>query len=374
VARVISRTRAMCSPGKYIQGRGELGNLPGFLSGLGDRALILIDPLLYKNFQDRLAQIFEGNDLNLVFVKFQGEISTNEIKRVGEVGAKENCDIVVGIGGGKTIDTAKAVADGIRSPVIIVPTAASTDAPCSSLAVVYTDEGVYSEVIRYKRNPDIVLVDSDIVSKAPVRLLVAGMGDALATFFEARANQDSDAANFVGAGYRRTLSGMAVARLCYDILLEDGVKAKLAVQRGACTEAVENIIEANTLLSGLGFENCGCAAAHGIHDGLTALEQTHGMYHGEKVAFGTICQLVLENRPMKEIQQVLGFCKSVGLPMVLADLGLADVGQEELMAVAEKSIASESTIHAEPFEVTKNMVYDAMVTADSLGKAYKDTL
>jgi glycerol dehydrogenase len=327
---------------------------------------------LYEDFKARLEQIFDAHDLNLVFVKFNGEISKNEIQRVGEVATGDNCDTVVGIGGGKTIDTAKAVADRIQSPVIIVPTAASTDAPCSSLAVIYTEEGVYSEVIHYKRNPDIVLVDSDIVSKAPVRLLVAGMGDALATFFEARANQDSDAANFVGAGYRRTLSGMAMARLCYDILLEDGLKAKLAVQQGACTEAVENIIEANTLLSGLGFENCGCAAAHGIHDGLTALEETHGMYHGEKVAFGTICQLVLENRPMKEIREVLGFCRSVGLPMMLADLGLSDVGREELMTVAAKSIAPGSTIHAEPFEVTKIMVYDAMVTADSLGETFKN--
>ena len=374
MASVINRTRAMCSTGKYIQGRGELSNLPGFLSGLGQRSLILVDPVLYEWFKDRLEQIFEAYDLSQIYVKFNGEISQNEIRRVGEVGARENCDMVVGIGGGKTIDTAKAVADRIQSPVIIVPTAASTDAPCSSLAVIYTDEGVFSEVIRCKRNPDIVLVDSDIVSKAPVRLLVAGMGDALATFFEARANQDSDAANFVGAGYRRTLSGMNLARLCYDILLEDGLKAKLAVERGACTEAVENIIEANTLLSGLGFENCGCAAAHGIHDGLTALEETHGLYHGEKVAFGTICQLVLENRPMKEIREVLGFCRSVGLPMVLADLGLGDAGKEELMTVAAKSIAPDSTIHAEPFEVTKTMVYDAMVTADALGKAYKDSL
>ena len=371
---VISQTRGLCSPGKYIQGRGEFDNLPGFLSALGDKALTLIDPLLYEEIRNRLKQTFKANELSLVFVEFRGEVTKNEIKRVGDVAQEENCNAVVGIGGGKTIDTAKAVADQIRSPLIIVPTAASTDAPCSSLSVIYTEEGAYSGLIRHKRNPDIVLVDSDIVARAPVRLLVAGMGDALATFFEARANQDSNSANFVGAGYRRTSSGMALARLCYDILLEDGVKAKLAVEQGACTEAVENIIEANTLLSGLGFENCGCAAAHGIHDGLTELEQTHGMYHGEKVAFGTICQLVMENRPMKEIREVLSFCYSVGLPMVLADLGLGDVGEKELMTIAEKAIDPDSTIHAEPFEVTKTMVYDAIVTADSLGKSYKDAI
>lgn len=372
MGRLTTRTRAMGSPGKYIQGRGELENLTHYLVGLGDRALALIDPFMFDPLKGRLEARFRTAELNLFSSKFRGEVTINEINRVTEIALNEKSNVVMGIGGGKTIDTAKAVANRIKSPVVVVPTAASTDAPCSALSVIYTDEGVYSHVIRYGRNPDIVLVDSDIISKAPVRLLVSGMGDALATFFEARASQESNSANFVGTGFRRCLSGMALARLCYEILLEDGLKAKIAVEKGACTEAVENIIEANTLLSGFGFENCGCAAAHGIHDGLTALEETHHKYHGEKVAFGTICQLVMENRTMEEIDEVIRFCKDVGLPMTLGDLGIEKVRQEDLMKVAEKSIVEGSTIHAEPFQVTAEMVYDAMLTADSIGRRYKD--
>ncbi len=372
MGKVKTRSRALGSPGKYIQGRGELGNLGKYLTGLGKKPLILIDPFLYEQLKEMLSEKLESEAFETAFVKFAGEISENEISRVTSVAQKEACNVVVGIGGGKTIDTGKAVADNIGSPVVVVPTAASTDAPCSALSVIYTDEGVYSKVIRFGRNPDVVLVDTGIVSTAPVRLLVAGMGDALATYFEARANRDSDSANFVGTGFRRSLSGMALAKLSYDILLAQGVKAKAAVERGACTEAVEDVIEANTLLSGLGFENCGCAAAHGIHDGLTALDETHHLYHGEKVAFGTICQLVLENRPMEEISEVISFCKSVGLPTTLKDLGLEGASQGDLMKVAEKSIAPDSTIHAEPFEVTETMVYDAMVTADALAKISMD--
>lgn len=372
MGKVNTRARAVGSPGKYIQGRGELENLTRYLSGLGDNALTLIDPFMYEPLKGRLEGIFGATELSVVFSKFNGEASINEINRVTDIAVKEKCNAVVGIGGGKTIDTAKAVANRIKSPLVIVPTAASTDAPCSALSVLYTDEGVFSEIIQYAKNPDIVLVDSDIVSKAPVRLLISGMGDALSTFFEARANQESDSANFIGTGFRRSLAGMALAELCYKVLLADGLKAKLAVERGACTEAVENIIEANTLLSGLGFENCGCAAAHGIHDGLTALEETHGMYHGEKVAFGTICQLVMENRPMEEIDQVVQFCKDMGLPTTLADLGIEDVGQENLMKVAGKSIEEGGLIHGEPFPVTAEMVCDAMLTADAVGKCYQD--
>ena len=371
MGKVNTRSRAMGSPGKYIQGRGELKNLTSYLSGLGDNALTLIDPFMYESLKGSVEEIFGATELSAVLSKFNGEASINEINRVTDIAVKEKCNAVVGIGGGKTIDTAKAVANRIKSPLIIVPTAASTDAPCSALSVLYTDEGVFSEIVQYAKNPDIVLVDSDIVSKAPVRLLVSGMGDALSTFFEARANRESDSANFIGSGFRRSLAGMALAELCYEVLLEDGLKAKLAVERGACTEAVENIIEANTLLSGLGFENCGCAAAHGIHDGLTALEETHDKYHGEKVAFGTICQLVMENRPMEEIDEVVRFCKDIGLPMTLADLGISDVGQENLLKVAEKSIEEGGLIHGEPFPVTAEMVCDAMLTADAIGKSYQ---
>jgi glycerol dehydrogenase len=253
-----------------------------------------------------------------------------------------------------------------------MPTSASTDAPCSALSVIYTDEGVFSEVSFYNRHPDLVLVDSEIVSRAPVRLLVSGMGDALATFFEARTNQDSDSANFIGPGFRRSLSGMALARLCYDTLLAQGMKAKAAVERGACTDAVEDIIEATTLLSGLGFENCGVAAAHGIETGLTAIEETHHMYHGEKVAFGTVCQLVMENRPMEEIDEVIGFCRSVGLPTTMKELGIKKESREDLMKVAKKSVEPGAVIHAEPFEVTEVVVYEAMVTADALGRIHKE--
>ena len=118
-------------------------------------------------------------------------------------------------------------------------------------------------------------------------------------------------------GFPAPAAGLALARACYDVLLRDALAAKYAAERGALTQAVENIIEANTLLSGLGFENCGVSGGHGIHDGLTALDETHGFYHGEKVAFGTLCLLMLEGRPLAEIEATARFCRSLGLPTTL---------------------------------------------------------
>lgn len=276
------------------------------------------------------------------------------------------CDTIVGIGGGKIHDTAKAVAYYMEKPVVIVPTIASTDAPCSALSVIYTDKGVFEKYLFLPASPNVVLVDTEVVSKAPVRLLVAGMGDALATYFEARACKRSDAGNCVGG--KCTLAAMALAELCFDTLLENGVSAALAVTQKVCTKAVENVIEANTYLSGIGFESGGLAGAHAIHNGLTVIEETHSMYHGEKVAFGTLVQLVLENADTEEIETVLDFCNSVGLPVTLEQLGVKEIKAEQIMEVARLAAAEGDTLGNMPFEVTPEDVYAAIMAADAIGR------
>ena len=175
------------------------------------------------------------------------------------------------------------------------------------------------------------------------------------------------------AGGKSTLAALALAELCYNTLLEDGYKAKLAVSRGVCTAAVENIIEANTFLSGIGFESAGLAAAHAIHNGFTALEECHNMYHGEKVAFGTLVQLVLENSPLEELEEFLDFCILVGLPVTLEELGINATGDElneKIMAVAELSCAEGETIYNMPFDIDSDKVYAAILTADQLGREW----
>jgi len=287
--------------------------------------------------------------------------------------AKEfEAEVVIAIGGGKTLDLSKGVAMNLDLPYIIIPTAASTDAPTSSLSVIYNDDGVHVSEDFYDRSPNMVLVDSQIIADAPVRFLVSGMGDALATYFEARANEAEDAANFVNVndgGYRRTLASMAIARTCYDTLIEKGVHAKLAAEAGVVTPALEDIIEANILLSGLGFENTGIAGGHAVNDGVTALPAGSKTLHGEKVAFGTIAQLVIENAPKDEIEDVILFCLSVGLPVCLEDLFVENT-DENIKVIADSSM--HSCWDHEPIHVTAEMVFNAVRVADSLGRMYKD--
>ena len=221
--------------------------------------------------------------------------------------------------------------------------------------------------LRLKRNPDVVLVDSKVIAEAPTRYFVAGMGDALATWFEAFTCTKSSASNMPGG--LSTAAALNLARLCYETLMEYGITARIAVDQNAVTPAVEMVIEANILLSGLGFESSGLAAAHGIHEGLHALEGAERALHGELVAFGTITQLVMENYPRGEIEGVIEFCTAVGLPVTLGHLGVSDTSPKNLMKAAEIACMEGLTTHNSYFEINPELILGAIIGANALGEA-----
>ncbi len=357
------------SPSKYLQGEGELTQLGAHIKRLGKRALLVVTDTELERFRHELEASQGEVDITMVSGKFRGECSKQEIHRLEEAALSQKCDVIVGVGGGKALDTSKCVAHVTKLPCIVVPTIASTDAPCSSVGVLYTEDGSFDEYWVFDRNPDLVLVDTTVIAKAPRRFLVAGMGDALSTYFEARACLRSFSKNIPGG--LSTKAGFAIAKLCYETLLEDSTKALAACDAKVVTQALENIVEANILLSGLGFESSGLAAAHAVHNGLTALHETHSVYHGEKVAFGVLVQLVLENADQKELNEVLNYCLSVGLPTCLADLGVSKVDPERLIEVAKLATAPNESIHNMPFAVTPESVYAAIVTADRIGASAK---
>jgi glycerol dehydrogenase len=354
-----------------LQGPEAIEEVAGVVSDLGCQTpLVLRDTVALESVGEKLSGPLD-KIAGAIEADFGGECSPQEIDRLVELFQSRGADGVVGVGGGKALDTAKAVAIPAGLPLIIVPTLASTDAPTSALSVVYDEEGSFLEYRFHGKHPDAVVVDTSIVAGAPVRFLVAGMGDALATHFEAQASAATRKQTMAGGA--PTHAALALARLSYDTVLENGVAAKLAAERGAITPAVEAIVEANTLLSGLGFESGGgVAAAHSIHNGLTALHGTHDYWHGEKVAFGLIAMLIMEGRPTALIEEVLDFCIAIGLPVCLEDIGIGDASREDLAAVAEAACVEEETMHNQPFEVRPAMVVDAMLTADTLGKGRKE--
>jgi glycerol dehydrogenase len=334
------------------------------IDSLGKQGLVLASPTV----KDKVlpGSGVDWSSRSVPIQVFGGESCEEELSYLSETIAQTQADVLVGMGGGKTIDTAKIAADRAGISVIIVPTIASTDAPCSGCAVLYSRDGVFECVLYQKTNPAAVLVDLRIIAAAPTRFLVAGMGDALSTWFEARSCERTQSPNECG-GYSTTV-GLAIAKLCYETLLSHGIAAKLASERHLVTPALDRIVEANTLLSGLGFESAGLATAHSLHNGLTALAETHAFYHGEKVAFGVLAGLQLTDAPSDEVTTVYSFCEEVGLPTTLADIGLGNADQRQLMEVAEKACAPGQPIHHEAGVVTPRKILDAMLVADALGQ------
>ncbi|MBF0720815.1 glycerol dehydrogenase [Sanguibacter inulinus] len=350
--------RTVISPGRYVQAKGAIARLGEFTAPIGTTPIVVADDVVWGIVEEQVRASFEAAGLTVVRESFGRYATKGEVDRLVTAIQDAGADVAIGIGGGSTIDAVKAAGHlaGIRW--VSAPTVASTDAPASALSVIYTEEGEFEEYRFFPHNPDLVLVDTQLVANAPVKFLVAGVGDALATWLEARATQRAHATTM--AGGLQTETALALARLSWDLIWENALPAIAAVQDDLVTPAVEKLVEANTLLSGLGFESGGLAAAHAIHNGLTAAPQTHGLTHGQKVNIGSLAQLVLEGAPTEEIRDFIIFTTKVGLPNTLTEIGLKTTDVEDLQRVAELSVVEGETIHNMPFPVTAADVVDAL--------------
>ncbi|MGC8230082.1 glycerol dehydrogenase [Pseudobacillus badius] len=362
--------KSITSPKKFIVGQHLLKELCTYTKTYGDHAYVICDEFILERASQEASQSFEEAGHKSEFAKFNLEITQEEIDRHREAVRSSGANVIVGIGGGKTLDTAKAAAYYEHLPVVIFPTIASTDAPCTALSVIYNTDGSFDRYLFLPSNPDVVLADTAILAAAPTRFFVAGIGDALATYFEARACYRKNGDNLVNL--KPSLSGLGLAKMCYDTILEYGLQAKIAVDNGVSTPAVENTIEATIYLSGVGAEAGGLAAAHAIHNGMTAVPSLHHAQHGEKVVFGLLTQLVLEDAPKEEVETVIHFIKEVGLPLTLKDLGLDEFREEEWRKVAELACAEGDTMGNMPHPVTPADVYQAIVAANALAEYYQD--
>ncbi|WP_161879333.1 glycerol dehydrogenase [Alkalibacterium sp. MB6] len=351
------------SPSRYVQGKGVIEELGKEMESISNTSLLISDEVVWGIVKDDIEGSFSDTESQYHYEEFSGESSNTEIERLIDVGKENEVEAVIGVGGGKTLDTAKAVSDGIGVPVVIVPTTASTDAPTSALSVIYSDDGVFEGYKFYDKNPDLVLVDTGIIVNAPPILFASGIADAMATLTEVKAAMKRNADTM--AGGKTTFTGRAIAEMSEKVLFEHGVAAYKAVQQKLVTPAVDAVVEANTLLSGLGFENGGLAGAHAIHNGFTAVDgDIHDLSHGQKVAYGTLVQLVLERKSEKEIMKYVDFFKSVDMPTTLEEMHLNGKSFEDLVEIGKVATAEGETMENLDPEITPEQVAYAILAVN----------
>jgi glycerol dehydrogenase len=353
------------APRKYVQGAGVLKEIGKYVAPLGKRALVAWGPNVSQVFADTISTSFAEHSIDLISFVFSGECDRPQVAAGIEKVKAEGADVVVGLGGGKAIDLGKAIAMGTGVKFVSAPTIASNDAPTSAATVYYTCEGDFEGWDLWPANPDLVLVDTEVIVNAPARWFVSGMGDGLCTWYEAEAAFKGRRTSL--AGGVATLAAMNLARLCGETIFEFGVDAKRDCELHVVTPAVEKVVEANTLLSGLGFESGGVATAHAIGNGLTAVAKAFS--HGERVAFGLAAQLCMdEDIPAAERLRAVDFMVAVGLPVTLKELGIGDISREKLMELATGFVGPGSIAHNHVFTVTPFDIFSAMVAADALGR------
>lgn len=361
--------RVFGGPARYVQGEGVIDRAGRYLNRLGfSHCAVLLSERCQDAEGSVLLNSLQREGLHARELLFGGECSLQEIQRhVSELGKLDTVvDGVVAVGGGKVVDAGRAIAHRLGVPTVVVPTLASNDAPCAGVSVIYTPEGVTEDAEIYDESPALVLVDTRVIAAADARYLVAGIGDAMATWYEARScSLTADGVTVFGG--RPTLAGTALAKLCADTIYESGLDAVEAVRSSVVNEALENVVEANTLLSGLGYESGGLAIAHAMARGYTVIDSVHRNYlHGEMVAMGVLAQLALEGWE-DEAERAARFFVSIGLPVHLDQLGLSTENRDALGAIIEAAMAF-PFIGNVPFALTAEALQQAVLDADALGR------
>lgn len=352
------------APSRYYQGPGILAELGGILAAIGSKPAIVVDSFVLPLIEPALRRSLSRDDLSPRFLPFAGDVTEQAIDALLAGLGAETVDHVVAIGGGKAIDVGKAVCHRLGLPVVTVPTAAANDAPTSKNYVIYDENHVLVEVAHLPENPRAVVVDTEIIAKAPRPLLVAGIGDAVTKAFEAAQCYGVQGKNMFGA--RPSLSALHLAEAGYRTLRADAAEALEIAGKGAPTPAFERLIEAMFLMGGLGFESGGLSIAHAMTRGLSRLPGAAEAMHGQQVAYGLLVQLALEDRSAAFMADLRSFYRIAGLSMTLRELGVANPGDEAFSTIAGPTLAAP---HARNFSrsLAEMDLVEAMRTVETAG-------
>ncbi|MBC1224104.1 iron-containing alcohol dehydrogenase family protein [Nostoc sp. UCD121] len=348
------------APAKVIRGSGVLQAAATEIASLGSRPLIVAGESTLAISRKNLQPVLETQQLHPVQASYSPDCCEASLKSLQKKAKEHKADVIIGVGGGKALDTAKLLAQQLQLPVVTIPTSGATCAAWSALSNVYSENGAFLYDVGLSRCPDLLILDYDLIKTAPQRTLVAGIGDAIAKWYEAS----------VSSGHLQDtliIAAVQQARVLRDILLQKSAAALNEPGSEVWREVVDATVLLAGVVGGLGGAQCRTVAAHAVHNGLTHISG-YGSIHGEKVAFGILVQLRLEEMlqgnqlAASARQQLLKFYTEIGLPQKLSDLGLGNITLGELQTAAEIALVPNSDIHRLPFKVAPEQLMAAMVS------------
>ncbi|WP_036624519.1 iron-containing alcohol dehydrogenase family protein [Pantoea sp. AS-PWVM4] len=322
-------------PARVLRGAGVINQLGEICASLGQRALLIGGHQALQAVEAQVrAQLLAADVTLLAQEWFGGETSINQINRLAAIATELQAEVIIGVGGGKSLDTCKAVAAQLGLPVVTIPTIAATCSAVTPLSIRYDDNGNFFDIFPLPQAPAAVVIDSTLLAKAPPRWLAAGLGDTLAKWYEFRAVSTRHPAKEGNA-----LSSLAHSKICYDVIAEHGPAAYAAVLRGESSSALDQVLDAIFTWAGLTSlmsNGAHAAASHAIYEGFTFCDKTREFGHGLLVGFGNLCLLALEQRSDDEVLAEMRLARDCGVPLTLTEI--ADLDTAELALIVRESV------------------------------------
>ncbi|SDK06071.1 iron-containing alcohol dehydrogenase family protein [Natronincola ferrireducens] len=334
-----------------------LSKVGEMLRSYGETVLVMGGRTALEKTEEELKKSFKSNGLEAVdFMWYGGECTYANINKAAEIAKLEGVDMIIGVGGGKALDTAKAAAERAGLPSFTIPTTAATCAATTPLSIVYTEKGDFEALFHLNEPPVHIFMDSSIIANAPTKYLWAGIGDTIAKYYEV------DLASRGKKLSHSAAMGKELSTMCVEPLIEFGKKALQDSENKVASYELEQVILNNIISTGMvamlvGDENNG-AIAHGLFYGFTLLEEIEKYHlHGEVVAYGVLVLLAIDKQDA-ELDRLITFYEDINLPTTL---GKMDVKHEReyLETVLEKAINAPD-MKKTPYPITKDMIFEAI--------------
>ncbi len=349
------------APAQVKRGFQALTQSGEAIARLGKRPLVVGGDRTLAVIQSFLQPVLEQHNLQFAQTSYSPDCSETSLASLRQAVTAHKADLIIGIGGGKAIDTAKLLAHQSQLPIVTIPTSGATCAAWTALSNIYSDQGAFLYDVSLDRCPDLLILDYELIKTAPQRTLIAGIGDALAKWYEASVSSGHSEQSLIIAAVQQ-------ARVLRDILFQKSAAAIKDPGSDVWREVVDATVLLAGVIGGIGGAQCRTVAAHAVHNGLTHIPDSHNALHGEKVAYGILVQLRLEEMLLgnqlaaSARQQLLKFYAEIGLPQTLNDLGLGNITIRELRQAVELALSPNSDIHRLPFKVVPDQLMAAMVS------------